>query len=79
MLSTFVLSYANAVYGLKRPHPLPTPFVPGAGAIWRVEEVGPDATSISPVQLVLFDVMIRARDNPREFYLSGNPADLTEA
>lgn len=79
VLSAYVISYANEVYGLKRPHPLPTPFVPGAGAICRVEEVGPDATSISPGQLVLFDMMIRARDNPQEFYLSGNLAGLTEA
>lgn len=78
VLSAYVISYANEVYGLKRSHPLPTPFVPGAGAICRVEEVGPDATSISPGQLVLFDMMIRARDNPHEFYLSGNLTGMTE-
>ncbi|KAK7703858.1 hypothetical protein SLS64_008803 [Diaporthe eres] len=79
VISAYVISYANEVYGLKRPHGLPTPFVPGSGAICRVEEVGPDATSIAPGQLVLFDMMIRARDNPREFYLSGALAGITEA
>lgn len=79
VLSAYVISYANELYGLKRPHGLPTPFVPGSGAICRVEEVGPDATSIAPGQLVLFDMMIRARDNPHEFYLSGALAGITEA
>lgn len=79
VLSAYVLSYANEIYGLKRPHRLPTPFVPGSGAICRVEEVGPDATSISPGQLVLFDMMIRARDDPHQFYLSGTLAGITEA
>lgn len=79
VLSAYVLSYANEVYGLKRPHHLPTPFVPGSGAICRVEEVGPDATSVAPGQLVLFDMMIRARDDPSQFYLSGTLAGMTEA
>lgn len=79
VLSAYVISYAAEIYGLKRPHRLPTPFVPGSGAICRVEEVGPDATSVFPGQLVLFDMMIRARDNPHEFYLSGALAGITEA
>ncbi|KAJ0109635.1 hypothetical protein J7T55_014197 [Diaporthe amygdali] len=78
VLSAYVVSYAKEVYGLERPHRLPTPFVPGSGAICRVEEVGPDATSISPGQLVLFDMMIRARDNPSAFYLSGTITGLSE-
>ncbi|KAG6364640.1 hypothetical protein INS49_006243 [Diaporthe citri] len=76
VLSAYVISYANEIYGLKRPHGLPTPFVPGSGAICRVEEVGPDATSVAPGQLVLFDTMIRARDIPHEFYLSGGPRGI---
>lgn len=79
VLSAYVLAYANEIYGNKRPHSLPTPFVPGSGAICRVEEVGPDATSVFPGQLVLFDMTIRARDNPDEFYLSGALAGMTEA
>lgn len=79
VLSAYVISYANEIYGLKRPHRLPTPFVPGSGAICRVEEAGPDATAVSRGQLVLFDMMVRARDDPLEFYLSGALAGMTEA
>lgn len=78
VLSAYVLAYANEIYGTKRPHRLPTPFVPGAAAICRVEEVGPDATSVSPGQLVLFDMLIRSRDNPDEFYLSGVLTGMSE-
>lgn len=78
VLSAYVLAYSNEIYSTKRPHRLPTPFVPGAGAVCRVEEVGLDATSISPGQLVLFDITIRARDNPDEFYLSGVLTGMTE-
>ncbi|KAL1877466.1 hypothetical protein Daus18300_002453 [Diaporthe australafricana] len=79
VLYAYVLAYANEIYTDKRPHRLPTPFVPGSAAICRVEETGPDATSIAPGQLVLFDMTIRARDNPAEFYLSGTLAGLTDA
>ncbi|KAI3400627.1 hypothetical protein diail_2339 [Diaporthe ilicicola] len=79
VLSAYILSYASEIYGLKCPHRVPNPFVPGSAAICRVEEVGPDAASLSPGQLVLLDMTVRARDNPAELYLPGTLMGLTEA
>ncbi|KAF5678525.1 alcohol dehydrogenase [Fusarium denticulatum] len=52
-------------------HPLPVPFIPGFTAIGRVHEAGPDATSLKPGRLVLFDNYIRGRDNEDAVYVSG--------
>jgi alcohol dehydrogenase len=41
-----VLSYADQVFNGARRYLLPTPVVPGCGAIGRVRAVGPDATRL---------------------------------
>jgi alcohol dehydrogenase len=41
---------------------LPTPVMPGAGAIGRVRAVGPDATRSLPGEWVLCDPTVRSRD-----------------
>jgi len=57
-----VLSYAGEVFSGARRYLLPTPVVPGAGAIGRVREIGPDATRLSPGDWVFCDPTVRSRD-----------------
>ncbi|WP_337268084.1 alcohol dehydrogenase catalytic domain-containing protein [Oryzifoliimicrobium ureilyticus] len=58
-----VLSYANEVFSGARQYLLPTPVVPGCGAIGRVREVGPDATRLKIGDWVFCDPTVRSRDN----------------
>ncbi|MBV8398675.1 MAG: zinc-binding alcohol dehydrogenase family protein [Acetobacteraceae bacterium] len=58
-----VLSYANEVFSGKRKYLLPTPVIPGCGAIGRVREVGPDATTLKIGDWVFCDPTVRSRDN----------------
>ena len=46
VVAAAVLSYAGEVLSGARRYLLPTPVVPGAGAIGRVRAVGPDATRL---------------------------------
>jgi NADPH:quinone reductase-like Zn-dependent oxidoreductase len=78
VLAAGVLSYAGEVYSGKRPYPFPLPFTPGSSAIARVVALGPDATSLKPGQLVIFDCTIRARDDPGAIFLSGLSEGWTE-
>lgn len=57
-----VLSYTAEVMSGARGYLLPTPVVPGAGAIGRVRQVGPDATRLKPGDWVLCDPTVRSRD-----------------
>ena len=57
-----VLSYTGEVLSGERRYLLPTPVVPGAGAIGRVRAVGPDATRLQPGDWVFCDPTVRARD-----------------
>jgi len=57
-----VLSYTAEVLSGKRRYMLPTPVVPGAGAIGRVRAVGPDATRLQPGDWVFCDPTVRSRD-----------------
>ena len=57
-----VLSYTGEVLSGRRQYLLPTPVVPGAGAIGRVRAVGPDATRLQPGQWVFCDPTVRGRD-----------------
>jgi alcohol dehydrogenase len=57
-----VLSYTGEVLSGARRYLLPTPVVPGAGAIGRVREVGPDATRLQPGDWVFCDPTVRSRD-----------------
>ncbi|AJQ93400.1 quinone oxidoreductase family protein [Gynuella sunshinyii] len=59
-----VLPYMEEVISGKRQYLLEPPLVPGAGAVGRVLQVGPDATVLSPGDWVLCDATVRARDNP---------------
>ncbi|KIW18063.1 hypothetical protein PV08_02350 [Exophiala spinifera] len=51
--------------------PLRTPTIPGFATIGRVHSVGPDATSLKPGQLVMYDFWIPSRDNPDDSILAG--------
>ncbi|KUR76170.1 alcohol dehydrogenase [Novosphingobium sp. Fuku2-ISO-50] len=57
-----VLSYSGEILSGARRYLLPTPVVPGAGAIGRVRTVGPDATRLQPGDWVFCDPTVRARD-----------------
>jgi len=57
-----VLSYTGEVLSGARRYLLPTPVVPGAGAIGRVRAVGPDATRLQPGDWVFCDPTVRSRD-----------------
>jgi len=57
-----VLSYTGEVLSGARRYPLPTPVVPGAGAIGRVRAIGPDATRLQPGDWVFCDPTVRSRD-----------------
>ena len=57
-----VLSYTGEVLSGARKYLLPTPVVPGAGAIGRVRTVGPDATRLQPGDWVYCDPTVRSRD-----------------
>ena len=57
-----VLSYADEVFSGARRYLLPTPVVPGCGAIGRVSAVGPDATRLQPGDWVFCDPTVRSRD-----------------
>ena len=57
-----VLSYTSEVLSGARRYLLPTPVVPGAGAIGRVRAVGPDATRLQAGDWVFCDPTVRSRD-----------------
>ncbi|KAF4998695.1 hypothetical protein FGRMN_3021 [Fusarium graminum] len=71
VLSAGVLTYADRVYSGHKPYPYPEPFVMGSSAIGRVAAVGPDATGLTPGQLIFFDSFIQGRDNPQSLILHG--------
>lgn len=58
-----VLSYMNEVLSGARQYLLDLPQVPGAGAVGRVREVGPDATHLTAGDWVLCDPTVRSRDD----------------
>jgi alcohol dehydrogenase len=57
-----VLSYADEVFSGARHYLLPTPVVPGCGAIGRVRAIGPDATRLQCGDWVFCDPAVRSRD-----------------
>lgn len=61
-----VLSYMHEVLSGQREYMFETPQIPGAGAIGRVLEVGPDVVSLRPGEWVLCDATIRSRDDARD-------------
>lgn len=58
-----VLPYAQEVFGGDRPYGLPTPIIPGCGAIGRIREIGQDATRLKPGDWVFCDPTVRSRDD----------------
>lgn len=79
ILAALVVPYSGEVYSGKRPYPLPAPFVPGEVALGRIVEAGPDATTLSPGQLVLFDAHVRGRDDASLLYVSGMHEPASDA
>lgn len=65
-----VLSYTAEVMSGARRYLLPTPVVPGAGAIGRVRRLGPDATRLQVGDWVFCDPTVRSRDG-------GSTPDIT--
>lgn len=63
VLCAGLLSYSRDIYNGGRKYTLPTPSVPGSGAIGRVVAVANDATSLQTGDLVLCDIYLRGRDN----------------
>lgn len=71
VLAAGIISYMPDIYNGTRKYPYPTPLVVGTSCIGRVAAVGPDATSLTPGQLVFFDCVIRGRDDEGAIFLSG--------
>ncbi|KAH0489197.1 hypothetical protein TgHK011_009638 [Trichoderma gracile] len=71
VLAANVLSYGREILDGTRPYPYPKPYVPGGSAVGRIAAVGPDCSTFSPGQLVLVDIMTRARDDTSASYLMG--------
>ncbi|KAL4934979.1 hypothetical protein BDV06DRAFT_234841 [Aspergillus oleicola] len=71
VLAADIVPYMAEVIDGRRPYPLSLPMTPGNTAIGRIAEVGPDAVSLQPGQLVFCDITIRARDNPAVSILYG--------
>ncbi|RAO73809.1 uncharacterized protein BHQ10_009821 [Talaromyces amestolkiae] len=63
VLCARLLSYSRDIYNGVRKYTLPTPSIPGGGAIGRVVAVANDATSLQTGDLVLCDIYLRGRDN----------------
>lgn len=73
-----VISYMPDIYDGTRSYPFPKPMVAGSSVIARVVSVGPDATLLSPGQLVFVDATIRGRDDPSSAALIGIHEGSTE-
>lgn len=71
ILTAGILSYSREIYNGQRKYTLPTPSVPGNGAIGRIAALGPDASTLQEGDLVLVDIYFRARDNEYVGALSG--------
>ncbi|KAE8547720.1 hypothetical protein EYB25_009513 [Talaromyces marneffei] len=63
VLCAGLLSYSRDIYNGTRKYTLPTPSIPGSGAIGRVVALGADATSLREGDLVLCDIYLRGRDD----------------
>jgi alcohol dehydrogenase len=60
-----VLSYTDEVFSGARKYLLPTPVIPGCGAIGRIRATGPDATKLRVGEWVFCDPTVRSRDDAR--------------
>ncbi|EOO01172.1 putative alcohol dehydrogenase protein [Phaeoacremonium minimum UCRPA7] len=73
-----ILSYQREVYNGARHYSFPTPLVAGLNAIGRVVAVGPDATALTPGQLVYVDCVVRGRDEPANLFLAAINDGMTD-
>ncbi|MCJ1260933.1 hypothetical protein MMC22_000797 [Lobaria immixta] len=64
VLAISLVPYMQEILNGTLAYPLSLPMTPGLSAIGRVEQIGPDAVSLSPGQLVFCDVTVRGRDDP---------------
>jgi len=78
VLAAGLQSYSRAVFTGKLPYILTLPQVPGASCVARVFEVGPDATTLKPNDLVWIDATITARDDADCNFLLGMHGGVTE-
>lgn len=78
VLVASVISYTREIYNGTRKYQYITPLTAGSSAVGRVKAVGPDATSLKPGQLVLFDITIRSRDDPSHVFLSALAQGFTD-
>lgn len=63
VVAAAVLPYAAEIFRGTRQYLLTLPAAPGAGAVGRVREVGPDATKLNIGDWVLCDPTVRSRDD----------------
>lgn len=71
VLAVSLVPYMQEVLNGKLSYPLSLPIIPGLSAIGRVEQIGPDAVSLYPGQLVFCDVTLRGRDDPSVTLIMG--------
>ena len=71
ILASSLLPYFQEVFNGSLQYPLSMPLIPGSNAIGRVEQVGPDAVSLQPGQLVYCNATVHGRDNPFVTILQG--------
>lgn len=71
VLATGLQSYTREIFNGTRPYVLSLPLVPGPSCIGRIVSTGPDATTLSPGQLVFCDPTITARDDADCSFLLG--------
>ena len=69
VLTANLISYIRDIYNGTRHYPYPTPLTLGTSALCRVAAVPHDATHLKPGMLVVYDSLIRSRDNPRDLFL----------
>jgi len=72
-----VWDYLPEVVNGERQYPLAYPLIFGTCAVGRVEEVGPDVTSLKPGQLVFCDYIVRLRDEPDKRIVLGYHGGMT--
>lgn len=66
-----VVSYMREIYDGTRRYAYSTPLVVGTSCIGRIATVGPDATLLTPGQLVHVDCTVRGRDDATAVFLHG--------
>jgi len=63
VVATGILPYTKHVLSGERKYPMTLPMVPGAGAIGRIRELGPDSTHLKVGEWVSCDPTVRSRDD----------------